>query len=54
MKITEYIEKENPVDIARTLGTRQDTSTRDKKRLFKKAKFVQDYFEKIGKPLDVK
>lgn len=54
MKITEYIETQKPVDIAKILGTRQETSTRDKKRLLKKAKSVEDYFDRIDKSLYVK
>jgi hypothetical protein len=40
MKITEFIEQQKPVDVAKALGTKQQTSTRDKERLIKKAKNV--------------
>lgn len=53
MKITEFIEQQKPVDVAKALGTKQQTSTRDKKRLIKKAELVEKYFENINKPLNV-
>ena len=53
MKITEFIDKQKPVDVAKALGTKQQTSTRDKERLIKKAKIVEKFFENINKPLNV-
>jgi len=53
MKISEFIDKQKPVDIAKALGTKQQTSTRDKASLLKKAKAIEKYFEKINKPLNV-
>lgn len=53
MKITEFIEQQKPVDVAKALGTKQQTSTRDKERLIKKAKIVEKFFENINKPLKV-
>jgi len=53
MKITKFIEQQKPVDVAKALGTRQETSTRDKKRLIKKAEIVEKFFENINKPLNI-
>jgi hypothetical protein len=53
MKLSEYIKKQKPVDISRTLGKRQDNSTADKNRLINKAITIENFFEKIGKPLNV-
>lgn len=53
MKLSKFIDKQKPVDIAKALGTKQQTSTRDKKRLIKKAEIVEKYFENINKPLNV-
>ncbi len=53
MKPSEFIDKLKPVDVAKALGTKQQTSTRDKERLIKKAKVVEKFFENINKPLNV-
>jgi len=53
MKPSEFIDKQKPVDVAKALGTKQQTSTRDKERLIKKAKIVEKFFENIDNPLNV-